>query len=588
MFNKKSFLMLAFSTIYFTNVCSYQGPCNIKIGGETELCYACRLGDVQRAKLLVKKGANVNKAGYFGETPLLCACRDCNIEFAKLLIEYGADVNKADDRGITPLEHILIYNAESPRSEEEDYVCCLDVDPNTKFLSSENWEMAKFLIAKGADVNKVDQDGWTLFKSALSQSNLKVIRFLFENGADVNMVDNDGFTPLFSSVISRDSSADEIGAQLLKAKIEILLKSLPFPKTPSQEKIEETMKIYGMCTFYENPNPNKYENCDIPVIVFFSSLVDHAELEKGYSFRSKLTEFSFAIDDFGTFKSQYEYDNARKFISMAEQNIYHVLSKYQIKKAMIIRRMRNLVRKMGKEEAFKLKKFKELTAEKIMVSFNIERLKLTYKENAERIRLEKAGQDALQSDAIKLLREKNKVLQRRRDEFCREDINRQDSEGNTTLTWAAKNGFIEIVKALLDHEDVEINRKSNNGCTALIYASMNGHTEIVNDLLKHTDKKIYKKRSSLFRWAHKNGHPEIIEGLFNLRNINVNERSNHNNTALIWATYQGHEKIVKALLRQSGIDVNVQGVLGKTALDWALKRRFKKIAGLLQAATAQT
>jgi len=54
-------------------------------------------------KLLLKAGANVNKADKYGNAPLYKAASTGQLEVVKLLIDNGADVNKANDNGNTPL-----------------------------------------------------------------------------------------------------------------------------------------------------------------------------------------------------------------------------------------------------------------------------------------------------------------------------------------------------------------------------------------------------------------------------------------------------------------------------------------------------
>ncbi|WP_322051251.1 ankyrin repeat domain-containing protein [Paraburkholderia bannensis] len=68
--------------------------------GETALMLASLNGDVDLVKLLITKGANVNKQGW---TPLHYAAANGNDDVAKLLIGYSADVNAPSPNGTTPL-----------------------------------------------------------------------------------------------------------------------------------------------------------------------------------------------------------------------------------------------------------------------------------------------------------------------------------------------------------------------------------------------------------------------------------------------------------------------------------------------------
>jgi len=61
----------------------------------------------------------------------------------------------------------------------------------------------KFLLSKGADVNKQDSQGWTPLANAARQRKDKVAALLIEHGADPNLA-SDGTTPLIAAVM-RDS-----------------------------------------------------------------------------------------------------------------------------------------------------------------------------------------------------------------------------------------------------------------------------------------------------------------------------------------------------------------------------------------------
>ena len=74
-------------------------------GGETPLSTACFSGHIRVAKLLIDRGADINKANdNNGWTPLHCACCNGYKHIAKLLIMRGADVSRKDTNGDTMFE----------------------------------------------------------------------------------------------------------------------------------------------------------------------------------------------------------------------------------------------------------------------------------------------------------------------------------------------------------------------------------------------------------------------------------------------------------------------------------------------------
>ena len=144
-----------------------------KVLGErdTPLISACYGGFVDIVRLLIDKGADVDKANdeQLGETPLNIACQVGHLEVARLLLESGADVNKADKYGRTPLRNACDQGR-------------LDV--------------VRLLLEKGPDMDKATNLGETPLFIACLKGRLDAVRLLVENGADLDKARDDGATPL--------------------------------------------------------------------------------------------------------------------------------------------------------------------------------------------------------------------------------------------------------------------------------------------------------------------------------------------------------------------------------------------------------
>eukprot|EP01083_Nonionella_stella_P275700 936531_1 len=65
------------------------------------------------------------------------------------------------------------------------------------------------------------------------------------------------------------------------------------------------------------------------------------------------------------------------------------------------------------------------------------------------------------------------------------DVNTPDEEGRTALNLAAKNGYTEAVRILLENSKVNVNKACNTGCTPLNNAADKGYTEIIRILLEN-------------------------------------------------------------------------------------------------------
>ena len=146
-----------------------------------------------------------------------------------------------------------------------------------------------------------------------------------------------------------------------------------------------------------------------------------------------------------------------------------------------------------------------------------------------------------------------------------ETLNTKDNTGYTPLMWAVDQGYIEVVKVLLDHRNdngkplIDLNEKDNDNRTALILASMLGHGEIVNTIL-----------------AQLEANTEAL-----------NAKDNTGFTALIWAVNQSNVEVVRALLAHRDgdgeplIDVNEKDNQGRTALMMASMLRHGDISRLI-------
>ncbi|KAK2578283.1 hypothetical protein KPH14_012873, partial [Odynerus spinipes] len=179
---------------------------------ETVLHYAAKNGVLELAKSMINKGINVDVRTNEGLTPLHVAANDGRFEIVTYLCDLGADVNALNNRGSTPL-HFAVNNT-MMASEIIKYLIDngaeIDIENNygntplRLSIHDKNFEVAKLLIEKGANINKIYTHthyarttlGGTLLHWAARQWDMDIIKFLIENGADINATENDGRTPL--------------------------------------------------------------------------------------------------------------------------------------------------------------------------------------------------------------------------------------------------------------------------------------------------------------------------------------------------------------------------------------------------------
>ena len=137
----------------------------------------------------------INATNENGWTALIIACRNANnnhnFQIAKFLLEKGADVNTRHNKGWTAL-----MNAARTAG------------------SDSNVETVQLLLENGADVNVRQINGWTALMMAArhtgSDSNVETIRLLIDKGANVNlrMSNDDGTTALMLAVVNDQSESN--------------------------------------------------------------------------------------------------------------------------------------------------------------------------------------------------------------------------------------------------------------------------------------------------------------------------------------------------------------------------------------------
>ncbi len=168
----------------------------------TLLHIAAANGLAKVTELLIKKGAEVDKANQYGCTPLHYAAENGHTEIVRTLIGKGVDVKAVGEDKWTPLHfaarmgHTKIVKALIEKGADVSAVNQNGSTPLHFAAVGGHIEIVKALIEKGADVNAVNQNGWAPLHFAAQMGHTEIVKALIEKGAIVNIVGEDNYTPL--------------------------------------------------------------------------------------------------------------------------------------------------------------------------------------------------------------------------------------------------------------------------------------------------------------------------------------------------------------------------------------------------------
>ena len=208
-----------------------------------EFFEAATAGDVSKVKEMLHQDPSlarakdqngvsvIMKATYYGKKDVAAALLDSGVELdvfeaaatgrtARLLELVGNDpslVNAYSPDGFTPLGFAVFF------SQPENVKALLDagadvnlpsresmkVTPLASAAAAKQTELARVLIAHGANVNARGASGHVPLHEASANGNVELVKLLIDSGADVNAKTDDGKTPLdFAIEYKRDEVVD--------------------------------------------------------------------------------------------------------------------------------------------------------------------------------------------------------------------------------------------------------------------------------------------------------------------------------------------------------------------------------------------
>jgi len=168
---------------------------------------AAARGDVETLKRLIAAGVSLETVNTVGETPLLLAVKNNHLSAAVLLIDVGGNINaQAANKDSPWLLAGALGRTEMLRymiPKRPDFSLRNRFGGNALIPACEraHVETVKLLLTTNIDVNHVNNLGWTCLLEIVilgdgGPRHVEVAKMVLAAGADPNIADKDGISPL--------------------------------------------------------------------------------------------------------------------------------------------------------------------------------------------------------------------------------------------------------------------------------------------------------------------------------------------------------------------------------------------------------
>ena len=187
-----------------------------------EFARAAKFDDVSEAKSLLSKGVSPNTVDSKGEPILVLAIKDRSTKVTELLLQNrNIDVDLSNKFGETPLMMASIQGdlpvVKTLVLQNKARIDHIGWTPLHYACAKGNLDVAKFLMANGANVDSNALNGTTPLMMAVQSGNEELVRLLLDNGADIRLRNAHGFSAIdIAEIYDKPWIADGLKSRWLK------------------------------------------------------------------------------------------------------------------------------------------------------------------------------------------------------------------------------------------------------------------------------------------------------------------------------------------------------------------------------------